>query len=161
MTLHVDPAAIEDVANTFPGVQMSSAVGMPDAYAGEVPILFVVPSPGKNIDLPQLCEHLERNVNEPPARPKRVVLLEALPVTAVGKIFKPALRDLAVQEKVRTEIDRIFGPDTRADILVDKDIRLNTLVTVSIVSNDQDRMKALTESLTPLPQTYRIETRSS
>ncbi|MEY9750595.1 acyl-CoA synthetase (AMP-forming)/AMP-acid ligase II [Bradyrhizobium japonicum] len=48
---NIDPAAIEDVANAFPGVQMSSAVGMPDAYAGEVPVLFVVPSPGQTIDL--------------------------------------------------------------------------------------------------------------
>ena len=158
---NIDPAAIEDVANAFPGVQMSSAVGMPDAYAGEVPILFVVPSPGQTIDLAQLREHLERNVNEPPAKPKRVVLLEALPVTAVGKIFKPTLRDLAVQEKVRTEIDRIFGPDTMADIVVEKDARLNTLVHISIDSNDPYRVKALTESLTPLPQTYRIRTRSS
>lgn len=158
---NIDPAAIEDVANAFPGFQMSSAVGMPDAYAGEVPILFVVPSPGQTIDLPQLREHLEHNVNEPLAQPKRVVLLDALPVTAVGKIFKPTLRDLAVREKVRTEIDRIFGPDTAADILVDKDARLNTLVHILVVSNDQDRIKALTESLTPLPQTYRIETRSS
>jgi fatty-acyl-CoA synthase len=158
---NIDPAAIEDVANAFPGVQMSSAVGMPDAYAGEVPILFVVPSPGQTIDLPQLRDHLERNVNEPPARPKRVVLLEALPVTAVGKIFKPSLRDLAVREKVRTEIDRIFGPDIAADIRVEKDARLNTLVHITIDSNDRDRVKTLTESLTPLPQTYRITTQSS
>jgi fatty-acyl-CoA synthase len=158
---NIDPAAIEDVANAFPGVQMSSAVGMPDAYAGEVPILFVVPSPGQTIDLPQLREHLERNVNDPPAKPKRVVLLEALPVTAVGKIFKPTLRDLAVQEKVRSEIDRIFDPDIAADIVVEKDARLNTLVHISIDSNDEERVKALTESLTPLPQTYRITTRSS
>nr|QDP27114.1 AMP-binding protein [Bradyrhizobium cosmicum] len=158
---NIDPAAIEDVANAFPGVQMSSAVGMPDAYAGEVPILFVVPSPGQTIDLAELREHLERNVNEPPAKPKRVVLLESLPVTAVGKIFKPTLRDLAVQEKVRSEIDRIFGPDTAAEIRVEKDARLNTLVHVTVNSNDQDRGKALAESLTPLPQTYRIETRSS
>jgi len=158
---NIDPAAIEDVANAFPGVQMSSAVGMPDAYAGEVPILFVVPSPGESIDLARLREHLERNVNEPPAKPKRVVLLDALPVTAVGKIFKPTLRDLAVQETVRSEIDRIFGPDTAADILVEKDARLNTLVRVTVNSSDQDRAKALAESLTPLPQTYRIETRST
>jgi fatty-acyl-CoA synthase len=158
---NIDPAAIEDVANAFPGVQMSSAVGMPDAYAGEVPILFVVPSPGERIDLARLREHLERNVNEPPAKPKRVVLLDALPVTAVGKIFKPTLRDLAVQETVRSEIDRIFGPDTAADILVEKDARLNTLVRVTVDSSDHDRAKALAESLAPLPQTYRIETRST
>lgn len=158
---NIDPAAIEDVANAFPGVQMSSAVGMPDAYAGEVPVLFVVPSPGQTIDLAQLREHLEHNVNEPPARPKRVVLLEALPVTAVGKIFKPALRDLAVREKVRTEIDRIFGPDAAADILVEKDEKLNTLVSISVHSGDLDRTKMLAESLATLPQTYRIENRSS
>lgn len=154
---NIDPAAIEDVANEFPGVQMSSAVGMPDSYAGEVPILFVVPSPNHTIDLAQLQEHLERNVNEPPAKPKRVVLLESLPVTAVGKVFKPALRDLAVREKVRAEIDRIFGVATRADIRVEKDDKLNTVVRISVVSDDPARTKQLAESLAMLPQTYRIE----
>ena len=102
-------------------------------------------------------EHLERNVNEPPARPKRVVLLDALPVTGVGKIFKPTLRDLAVQEKVRTEIDRIFGAATAADIQVEKDDKLNTLVRVSVGSSDEALLNELAESLSTLPQTYRIE----
>jgi fatty-acyl-CoA synthase len=154
---NIDPAAIEDVANDFPGVQMSSAVGMPDAYAGEVPILFVVSSPGHAIDLKQLQEHIEANVNEPPAKPKRIVLLESLPTTAVGKIFKPALRDLAVKEKVRAEVDRIFGAATEADINVEKDERLNTLVRVSVGSNDAALKQALAESLSSLPQIYRIE----
>jgi fatty-acyl-CoA synthase len=158
---NIDPAAIEDVANAFPGVQMSSAVGMPDAYAGEVPILFVVPSPGQTIDMARLRDHLESNVNEPPAKPKRVVLLDALPVTAVGKIFKPTLRDLAVREKVRFENDRIFGAETTADILVEKDDRLNTVVRILLDSSDQTRTKALAECLVTLPQTYRIETRPS
>jgi fatty-acyl-CoA synthase len=154
---NIDPAAIEDVANQFPGVQMSSAVGMPDTYAGEVPILFVVSSPDRAIDLSQLQEHIERNINEPPANPKRIVLLESLPVTAVGKIFKPALRDLAVKEKVRVEIDRIFGPAIKADIHVDKDDKLNTLVRVLVDSGDAIRRQELAESLSSLPQTYRIE----
>jgi fatty-acyl-CoA synthase len=153
---NIDPSAIEDIANAFPGVQISSAVGMPDAYAGEVPILFVVPSPNKTIDLTRLSEHLEANVHEPPARPKRVVLLDALPVTAVGKIFKPELRDLAVREKVRTEIDRIFGADIAADIQVDKDDKLNTRVHVAVASNDKARLDRLADSLSTLPQTYQI-----
>lgn len=153
---NIDPAAIEDVANTFPGVQISSAVGMPDAYAGEVPILFVVPSPGQSIDVAQLRDYVEQNVHEPPAKPKRIVLLDALPVTAVGKIFKPTLRDLAVREKVRTEIDRLFGAATGADIQVSKDDKLNTLVDVAVDSSDEALLNALAESLLPLPQTYRI-----
>jgi len=154
---NIDPAAIEDVANAFPGVQMSSAVGMPDAYAGEVPILFVVPSPNRTIDLARLRKHLDANVPEPAARPKRVVLLDALPVTAVGKIFKPTLRDLAVQEKVRAEIDRLFGVDISADIHVDKDDKLNTRVRVAVASADTALLKELADSLSTLPQTYLIE----
>lgn len=158
---NIDPAAIEDVANEFPGVQMSSAVGMPDAYAGEVPILFVVSSPDHTIDVGRLQEHIERHINEPPAKPKRVVVLESLPVTAVGKIFKPALRDLAVKEKVRSEIDRIFGTASNADIHVDRDDKLNTLVRISIDSEDAGRIRELTESLSSLPQIYSIEKRAS
>jgi fatty-acyl-CoA synthase len=89
------------------------------------------------------------------------VLLDALPVTAVGKIFKPTLRDLAVQEKVRFEIDRIFGAETAAEILVEKDDRLNTVVSILLKSSDETRIKVLAESLVTLPQTYRIETRST
>jgi fatty-acyl-CoA synthase len=157
---NIDPAAIEDVANAFPGVQMSSAVGMPDAYAGEVPILFVVPSPNQTIDAVQLREHIELHVHEPPARPKRIVLLDALPVTAVGKIFKPTLRERAIQEKVRSEIDRIFGASTVASIRVEKDDKLNTVVQILVGSRDSARTKELAEALSPLPQTYRIENSS-
>jgi fatty-acyl-CoA synthase len=123
--------------------------------------LFVVSSPDRAIDLTQLQEHIERNINEPPAKPRRVVLLESLPVTAVGKIFKPALRDLAVKEKVRAEIDRIFGTTTEADIHVSKDDKLNTLVRVLVDSGDAIRTQELAESLSSLPQTYRIEQRAS
>ena len=51
---NIDPAAIEDVANQFDGVQISAAVGMPDQYAGEVPALFVVPAPGAQVDVEAL-----------------------------------------------------------------------------------------------------------
>ena len=154
---NIDPAAIEDVANDFPGVQISSAVGMPDQYAGEVPILFVVPAPGRVIDLGALQAHLERNILEPPAKPRRVVVLPALPVTAVGKIFKPALRDLAIEEKAKLEIERVFGAATACSISVDQDERLSTRVHIVVDTNDEARLRELAESLASLPQTYSVE----
>ena len=154
---NIDPTAIEDVANAFVGVQISAAVGMPDQYAGEVPILFVVPAPGEIIDLKALDAHLERNILEPPAKPKRVVVLEALPVTGVGKIFKPALRDLAIQENARLEIERVFGEGVDAEIKVDKDEKLNTRVRITIKTSDNARLRELAESLVSLPQSYSVE----
>ena len=60
----------------------------------------------------------KRHVHEPPARPRSVLVIDALPVTAVGKIFKPALRDLAIKEKVRLEVERICGPSASASVEV-------------------------------------------
>ena len=156
---NIDPAAIEDVANAFPGVQISSAVGMPDQYAGEVPILFVVAAPGHTIDLSSLEQHLERNVMEPTAKPRRVVVLDRLPVTAVGKIFKPALRDLATEEKARLEIERLFGKDAAADIEVGRDEKLNTCVKIAVYGGDASRLRQLADVLSPLPQSYLVEGR--
>ena len=56
---NIDPTAIEDVALRFPGVGLAAAVGRPDAYAGETPMLFVTPSPGAAVDRDALAEFIE------------------------------------------------------------------------------------------------------
>jgi len=151
---NIDPAAIEDVANQFPGVQVSAAVGMPDQYAGEVPALFVVPAQGAGIDLDGLKTYLEANVHEPPARPRSVLSIDALPVTAVGKIFKPALRDLAIEEKVRIEVSSHCGPHAVAKATVSMDDRKRTLVEIDVSGATPEATAALEAALRPLPQTY-------
>ena len=151
---NIDPAAIEDVANQFPGVQISAAVGMPDEYAGEVPALFVVPAPDARIDIERLKAHLEVNVHEPPARPRSVLIIEALPLTAVGKIFKPALRDLAIKEKVRLETERVCGSRASASVAISLDGQKRTLVEVELTGATGVQITELEIALKPLPQTY-------
>ena len=154
---NIDPAAIEDVANQFQGVQMSAAVGMPDQYAGEVPALFVVPQPGATINLKQLSVFLEANVHEPPARPRKIIVIDALPVTAVGKIFKPALRDRAIEEKVRQEAAVLFDAKAKLGIEVGLDAQKQTVVRIRVSGADAEGLSRLAEALKPLPQTYIIE----
>jgi fatty-acyl-CoA synthase len=98
---NIDPRSIEDAAMAFPGVGLAAAVGRPDAYAGEVPMLFVVPQPGAAIDAEALAEFVEGRILEPPARPRTVAILQEMPVTPVGKIFKPKLREIAALEAAR------------------------------------------------------------
>ena len=57
----------------FPGVGLAAAVGRPDAYAGETPMLFITPTPGAAIDRHALAEFIEDGVIEPPARPRAIV----------------------------------------------------------------------------------------
>lgn len=157
---NINPADIEDVANTFPGVHLSAAVGMPDAYAGEVPILYVVPAQGAQLDAGLLQRYLDERVAEPPAKPKRVILVDALPTTAVGKIVKNDLRDRAVIERVRIEVARIFGAEVIPIVTVAKDEKLNTVVRVEVETDDAAAAQTLVDALEPLPQRYTVVARA-
>jgi fatty-acyl-CoA synthase len=95
---NIDPTAIEDIALRFPGVAIAAAVGRPDAYAGETPMLFVTPASGAVIDRHALAEFIEEGVPEAPARPRAIVIIDEMPTTPVGKIFKPRLREIAAEE---------------------------------------------------------------
>jgi fatty-acyl-CoA synthase len=89
---NIDPRVIEEAAAGYEPVAMSAAVGLPDAYAGEVPILYVTAKPGAELSVPDLEAYVRGAVPEGPARPREVVQLPTMPMTAVGKIAKPVLR---------------------------------------------------------------------
>ena len=92
---NIDPRAIEDAAMEFPGVALAAAVGRPDSYAGEVPMLFVSVQPGVTIDPQELGAFVSERILEPPARPRAVEIIADMPLTPIGKIFKPRLREIA------------------------------------------------------------------
>ena len=94
---NIDPTTIEDIALRFPGVGIAAAVGRPDAYAGETPMLFVTPTQGAVIDRDALAEFIKEGVMEAPARPRAIVMIDEMPTTPVGKIFKPRLREIAAE----------------------------------------------------------------
>ena len=92
---NIDPKVIEDAMAAHPAVQHCAAVGAPDAYAGELPVVFVTLTPGAVASEAELLEFVRSRVDEPPARPKSVTVLKTMPMTLVGKIYKPELRQLA------------------------------------------------------------------
>jgi acyl-coenzyme A synthetase/AMP-(fatty) acid ligase len=83
---NIDPAVIEDAAAIHPQVVTSAAVGRPDVYAGEIPTLYVVLRENSPEMLADLHEHVRYAVPEPPARPKSIVPLSALPMTPQAKL---------------------------------------------------------------------------
>ena len=98
---NIDPGLIEDAFIAHPSVQACAAVGEPDSYAGELPVVFVALRPGAQVSPEALLRAVAPTIAEPPAVPKRVIVLDELPMTPVGKIFKPALRAAAAERKVR------------------------------------------------------------
>jgi fatty-acyl-CoA synthase len=98
---NIDPGLVEDAFLAHPSVAMCAVVSEPDAHSGEVPAAFVMLKPGVHATGETLLAEVAPRVYERPAVPKRVVVLDALPLTAVGKIYKPALRVRAVELKLQ------------------------------------------------------------
>jgi fatty-acyl-CoA synthase len=94
---NIDPKVIEDALAAHPAVHLCAAVGAPDPYAGELPVVFATLIPGTTATEEELLAFVCAGVDEPPARPKRLTILETMPMTNVGKIYKPDLRVLAAQ----------------------------------------------------------------
>jgi fatty-acyl-CoA synthase len=101
---NIDPLTIEEVLYTHPAVEVAAAVGQPDEYAGELPMAFVQLKTGASVDPETLRDFARDRIAERAALPAAIVVLETLPTTAVGKIFKPELRLLAAQRVISDRI---------------------------------------------------------
>ncbi len=130
---NIDPGMLEDALGAHPAVQTCAAVGAPDAYAGELPVLFATLRPGASATEAELLAFASARVDEPPARPRSVTLLAQMPVTNVGKIYKPELRQLAAVAVAQRLVDEVCAvrqvtvhPQVRAEGAADVAIWLGT-----------------------------------
>jgi fatty-acyl-CoA synthase len=101
---NIDPGLIEEVLMQHPAVQVAAAVGEPDEYAGELPVAFVVPRPGVAPTPDELLAFTAMRMAERAACPKRITVLPTMPLTPIGKIYKPALRVQATERVLRERV---------------------------------------------------------
>jgi fatty-acyl-CoA synthase/long-chain acyl-CoA synthetase len=93
---NIDPAEIEEALAAHPAVALVAAVGQPDIHAGELPCAFVELAEGRTVTPTELMSFAAEHIHEKAAIPKHLEVLEVMPTTNVGKIFKPDLRKRAI-----------------------------------------------------------------
>ncbi|MGM0585690.1 MAG: acyl-CoA synthetase [Pseudomonadota bacterium] len=120
---NIDPAEIEEALIRHPAVAFVGAIGQPDAHSGEVPCAYVELAEGHETTAEELREWAEQHVHERAARPRHVEILDELPKTAVGKIFKPALRKLAIARIYGAALTSA-GYDMEIEVVEDKKLGL-------------------------------------
>jgi fatty-acyl-CoA synthase len=94
---NIDPAPIEEIMFRHPAVGFAAVVGQPDAYAGELPVGYVQLKPGATVEPGELETWVRERTPERAAVPVQVIPIDPMPVTGVGKVFKPQLRWDAAQ----------------------------------------------------------------
>lgn len=83
--VNVDPAEVEAVLRTLPGVQDAAVVGIPDPEWGEKVVALVVPGKGA-VALEGELEGMFRKTLSPAKRPRVVRVVESLPRNPNGKV---------------------------------------------------------------------------
>ncbi|WP_238363978.1 AMP-binding protein [Mesobacterium pallidum] len=145
---NIDPQMIEDALLAHPRIVDAAAVGMPDAYAGELPVAFVTtrdgwaPAPG------ELEDWLRSRIEDPVALPKRIGVLDKMPLTPIGKIFKPALRAEATHWAIHAVADAL---GVAVEVSVGETLETSVKVPGADAQRLRDALAGMPVTLTVIP----------
>jgi fatty-acyl-CoA synthase len=158
---NIDPAAIEDPLYRLPGVQVAAAVGRPDPHAGEVPVAYIQLQENAKLTEAHILEYLKEEIGERAAVPKEVYIVDEIPLTPVGKIFKPSLRWQSIQRVYESELQALGDLAERIEVSVKEDKIHGSIAEITIkaaqgVSTDGIKQK-VEDILTRYTVKYMLE----
>ena len=148
---NIDPAIIEEALLGHDAVAFAGAIGQPDAHAGEIPCAYVELVAGATVTVDELLAFCDSHITERAAKPKYLEILDELPKTAVGKVFKPDLRKRAIQRIYNATLQDA-GLDARVTAVIDDKKR----GLVAQVTRDSDET-ALQNTLGQFPRPWEWE----
>ena len=93
------PAAIENTLSQCPEIEEVAVTGRPDKYWGEVCVAIVVAKSGCFIDA-ELIQRFCANKIANSSIPRELIVVDALPRNAMGKVLKQALQELISSKKL-------------------------------------------------------------
>jgi fatty-acyl-CoA synthase len=132
---NIDPLVTEDALAAHSSVEVAAAVGRPDTHSGEVPVAFVQLVEGATVSENELKTFARDHISERAAAPVDVTICDVLPVTAVGKIYKPELRKRAIEAAFHTALKAAFS-ETEFMVHIADDKRLGIKVMLEAIDTD-------------------------
>jgi len=153
---NIDPAVIEEALYRLPDVQVAAAVPRPDPYAGEVPVAYVQLSAGSAVTVQQLMAHAHAHIGERAAIPKEIHIIETVPLTPVGKVFKPALRWDGIVKTYQKELDAIGDLVKTVSVTAGEDKLHGTRVDITVTPAADGQAAAVRAKIDELLARYTL-----
>jgi long-chain acyl-CoA synthetase len=91
---NVFPRDVEDVLLTHPAVAAAAVVGRPDDRLGEEVVAFIALRPDRGATVAELTAYARENLAAT-KYPREIRIVEAIPLTSVGKVDRKRVRALA------------------------------------------------------------------
>lgn len=153
---NIDPAPVEELLFRHPAVAFAAVVGEPDAYAGELPVAYVQPKAGMKPDAQEIKTFLAQHTPERAATPVHVYVIDAIPLTGVGKVFKPQLRWDAAERKVRAMLADLEQGGVRIAVKAAAHPVHGNLITVTLAGGSAAAEAEIHKRLDPLTTRHEV-----
>jgi fatty-acyl-CoA synthase len=86
------PEEVEAFLESHPAIRRAAVIGVPSQIAGEEILAFILPQPGRTVDLEEVLQFCRGKI-APFKVPSDIRLVQQLPITPNGKIQKYKLRE--------------------------------------------------------------------
>ena len=140
---NIDPGPIEDIMFRHPAVGFAAVVGQPDAYAGELPVGYVQLKPGATVQPGELEAWVRERTPERAAAPAQIIPIDPMPLTGVGKVFKPQLRWDAAKRVFTTALAPLVERGIDCTVQVGPHGSHGSIATVTIADVPQQNREAI------------------
>jgi fatty-acyl-CoA synthase len=144
---NIDPGPVEDILFQHPAVGLAAVVGQPDAYAGELPVGYVQLKPGASVAAGELEAWVRQRTPERAAVPVQIFPIDPMPLTGVGKVFKPQLRWDAAARVFSKVLAPLTDKGIEASIKVGPHGSHGSLATVTIAHVPQGKRDAIAKEV--------------
>jgi fatty-acyl-CoA synthase len=125
-------------------------------------VAYVQLQEGAELTEEKILDHLKREMGERAAIPKEVFIINEIPLTPVGKIFKPALRWDAIRKVYRRELEALGSVADSVDVSVTEDKVHGSLAIITVKPaskvSAQEVKKRVDDILARYTVKYRLET---
>ena len=158
---NIDPALIEGPLYQLEEVKLAAAVGRPDAHAGEVPVAYVELNQRTDMTEADILAYLREHIGERAAVPKEVCIVDEIPLTPVGKIFKPALRRHCIQRVYAAELQSLGEGAEKIEVAVKEDKVFGVIAEILIKAAPGVSTEDLERKIKDILARYTVEYRLS
>lgn len=133
---NIDPKLIEEPLHKHPAVALAAAVPRPDAHAGEIPVVYVQLEPGASVTEEELLQFAQEHIGERAAIPKHIQIVDSIPQTAVGKIFKPIMARWQIEQVYAQAVRALEGVEA-VEVSATADRLHGTLAHIQVTTTDE------------------------
>ncbi len=156
---NIDPLVIEEALMHHPDVELCAAVGEPNRYSGELPVAFLKLKTGRSASPQEVLDAVRQRIPEPAAVPKQLYVIEEMPLTTTGKVFKPALRREAVERALLREFRELLPPGLDIALACREELGQRK-VTISLAQGEatEDARRLISEHMSMLSMPFDFAT---